>query len=180
MPTLNQVQYRLSGGLSNANPALALGGPMSSQAVGPELFDGVDSLAALRGQVEYRCVYVRNGGTDALPLSRVYVSTPNPVGRIALGLGAVGQSEPQIADERTAPAGVTFSGQTVNAPVAVPSLAAGQAVALWLRRTVQQRAAAGEEAFEVAFAFDGGAGGASVLYFNDAIVTFNDLEVSYQ
>lgn len=177
MPTLNQVQYRLSGGLSNANPALALGGPMSSQAVGPDLFDRVDSLAALRGQVEYRCVYVRNAGPDALPLSRVYVSTPNPVGRIALGLGAVGQSEPQIADERTPPAGVIFGGQSINTPAQVPALPAGQSVALWLRRTVQQRAPAGEEAFEVAFAFDGG--GDAVLSFNDAIVTFNDLEVSF-
>lgn len=178
MPTLNQVQYRLSGGLSNANPALALGGPMSSQAVGPDIFDNVDSLDALRGQVEYRCVYVNNAGPDALPLSLVYVSTPNPVGRIAIGLGSVGQSEPSVADERTAPAGVIFGGQSINTPVEAPELAAGQSFALWLRRTVQQRTQAGQEAFEVAIAFDGGVD--AVLSFNDAIVTFNDLEVSFQ
>jgi hypothetical protein len=112
------------------------------------LFDVVSSAEASAGDVEYRCIYVENtNGTDSLLSAAAFVSsnTPSSDTAIAIGLGtsAIDATEQTVANESTAPAGVTFSAPaTLGAGLAIGDLTAGQHKAIWIRRTVNAAAAA--------------------------------------
>lgn len=117
---LNQRLY-LSGGASNADPKLSIGGAKSSvqlsaTALGA-LFDNISGSEAAAGQDDYRLVYYQNVDTDpvgALDVS-AFLTQPN-VDEVAtgevleLGIAAAGKNAPEtaVAHENTAPVGVTF------------------------------------------------------------------------
>jgi hypothetical protein len=143
------IQYRLSGGAANANANASLGGAKSSNVIsGMRLFDDVTSAEANAGTIEYRCIYVHNAHatlTWQAPKAWLPVNTPSTSTVIEVGLGtsAVNGTEQTVADERTAPAGVTFApAATIGAALALGDIPAGQSRALWLRRTVTAGAAA--------------------------------------
>jgi hypothetical protein len=133
---------RLSGGSGNTNPAASLGGVMSTTTgAGTNLFDDVtaDELAA--GDIEYRCVYLLNNGATSLTAAFVWVrtQTPDVDTVVAIGLAAEGSNATAaaVANENTAPVGVTFSAPTTKAAgLSIGTLTAGQRYAIWIRRTV--------------------------------------------
>ncbi|MBL8471342.1 MAG: hypothetical protein JNM98_06040 [Rhodocyclaceae bacterium] len=149
----SDLEWRLSGGAGNSNPALSLGGAMSATAVDlattlHNLWDMVSGLETAAGDVEYRCIYLLNKSATNTAYGVAEYLAAN-TGRadtfIALGLGTSGISgtEQVIADENTAPAGVTFSAApNLAAAVSPGDLAPGARHALWLRRTVVAGAAA--------------------------------------
>lgn len=146
------IQYRLSGGASNSNPAISLGGVKSSTAAS-NYFDDVSSAEASAGDTEYRCVYVHNNhGTLSLIGAKVFIQTNTPSSDtdVAIGLGssAINGTEQTVADESTAPTGVSFSAPTTFAGgLAIGDLAAGAHKAVWVRRTVNAGAAAYADSF---------------------------------
>ena len=146
------IQYRLSGGASNSDTALSLGGVKSSTAAS-NYFDDVSSTEASAGDTEYRCVYVHNNhGTLSLIGAKVFIQTNTPSSDtdIAIGLGssAINGTEQTVADESTAPSGVSFSAPTTFAGgLAIGDLAAGAHKAVWVRRTVNAGAAAYADSF---------------------------------
>ena len=146
------IQYRLSGGASNSDPALSLGGVKSSTAAS-NYFDDVSSAEASAGDTEYRCVYVHNNhGTLSLIGAKVFIQTNTPSSDtdVAIGLGssAINGTEQTVADESTAPTGVSFSAPTTFAGgLAIGDLAAGAHKAVWVRRTVNAGAAAYADSF---------------------------------
>ena len=146
------IQYRLSGGASNSDPALSLGGVKSSTAAS-NYFDDVSSSEAGTGDTEYRCIYVHNNhGTLSLIGAKVFIQTNTPSSDtdVAIGLGssAINGTEQTVADESTAPAGVSFSAPTTFAGgLAIGDLAAGAHKAVWVRRTVNAGAAAYADSF---------------------------------
>ena len=146
------IQYRLSGGSSNSNPATSLGGVKSSNAAS-NYFDDVSSAEASAGDTEYRCVYVHNNhGTLSLIGAKVFIQTNTPSSDtdVAIGLGssAINGTEQTVADESTAPTGVSFSAPTTFAGgLAIGDLAAGAHKAVWVRRTVNAGAAAYADSF---------------------------------
>ena len=146
------IQYRLSGGASNSDPALSLGGVKSSTAAS-NYFDDVSSAEASAGDTEYRCVYVHNNhGTLSLIGAKVFIqaNTPSSDTDVAIGLGssAINGTEQTVADESTAPTGVSFSAPTTFAGgLAIGDLAAGAHKAVWVRRTVNAGAAAYADSF---------------------------------
>ena len=153
MPIIStDIKLRLSGGAANSNVSLSLGGAKSSvevvSAALHNLFDKVSSAEATAGSVEYRCIYVHNGhGTLDLEDARVFIpnNTPSADTTLAVGLGtaAVNATEQTVANEVTAPAGVSFSEpSTYAAGLAIGNLAAGAHKAIWLRRTITAGAAA--------------------------------------
>ena len=150
MPIIStDIQYRLSGGAANSDPLLSLGGAKSSVAAGTNLFDDVPSAEASAGRIEYRCVYIHNAhGTESyLDPVRLWISanTPSPGTTLDIGLGsaALNAVEQTVANEITAPAGVTFtSPATFGAGIVVPTIPAGQHRSVWIRRTVNAGAAA--------------------------------------
>ena len=146
------IQYRLSGGASNSDPALSLGGVKSSTAAS-NYFDDVSSAEASAGDTEYRCVYVHNNhGTLSLIGAKVFIQTNTPSSDtdVAIGLGssAINGTEQTVANESTAPTGVSFSAPTTFAGgLAIGDLAAGAHRAVWVRRTVNAGAAAYADSF---------------------------------
>lgn len=142
---------RLSGGGSNADGNAALGGAKSSNAASASidaLFDGVSSADAAAGDVEYRCVYLHNGNASSAMLGAVVwisANTPLAGSDLAIGVGtaAVNGTEQTIANENTAPAGVSFSApSSQGAGLALGDIPAGQHKAIWLRRTITAGAGA--------------------------------------
>ena len=146
------IQYRLSGGSSNSDPAASLGGVKSSTAAS-NYFDDVSSAEASAGDTEYRCVYVHNNhGTLSLIGAKVFIqaNTPSSDTDVAIGLGssAINGTEQTVANESTAPTGVSFSAPTTFAGgLAIGDLAAGAHKAVWVRRTVNAGAAAYADSF---------------------------------
>lgn len=154
MPIIaSEIQYRLSGGASNSDPNASLGGVKSSNSLSGTLFDDVSSAQAAAGLVEYRCFYVHNNnGTLTLIAPKVWIqsNTPSATTTVAIGLGtsAQGGTEQTVANEGTAPSGVTFSEPADFATgIALGDIPNGGHRAVWVRRTVTAGTAAVADSF---------------------------------
>ncbi len=161
------LELRLSGGAANTDPNAALGGARSTAGGGViptsltanSIFDDVAGAEEQAGDVEYRCVYVRNSGDVSATLTVVWLSanTVDTGTQIAMGLGssAVDGTEQTVANENTAPTAVTFSEpSSEGAGLSIGTLASGSHKAVWLRRTIDAAAGASNDTFTVASAFD--------------------------
>ena len=143
--TIAEMQIRLSGGAANAAPNASLGGIMSSVAVSTtplnNLFDNVTADQRSTGHIDYRCIYFRNADTvQTLQSARVFIDTQTPSSgtTIDIGLAAGGKNvdAPAIANETTAPAGVTFVPAANDAAaLALTNMAPNDRFAIWVRRT---------------------------------------------
>lgn len=154
MPIITtDIVYRLSGGAANADPLLSLGGARSSAASSATIFDDVTSAEALAGDTEYRLVYVHNAHATLSYLTAaiwIQTQTPSASTDVAIGLAAAGLNgvETAVANENTAPAGVTFSApSTFGAGLALGTLAPGQHFGVWVKRTVTAGAASAADGF---------------------------------
>lgn len=89
----------------------------------------------LAGQIVYRCWFLQNAG-DAQLSVRLYLASADVLA-LALEDPSVGGNVQTIASETTAPVGLTFVSPVGHdhADVLEKTLAAGETVALWLRRT---------------------------------------------
>lgn len=149
----SDIKYRLSGGASNTDPAAALGGAASSTDAGATIFDNVSSAEAQAGDIEYRCVYVRNThATLTLQGARVFIqaNTPNAATNVDIGLGtsAINGTEQTVANEGAAPTGVTFSAPSDFASgLVIGDLAPSASKAVWIRRTVTAGATSSADGF---------------------------------
>lgn len=141
------IQYRLSGGAANADPNASLGGAKSSTQitdnVDNNLFDDVSGAEHTAGRIEYRCFYVHNNhGTLTLTSAVAWIASDTSGAdsdlSIAVGTSAVNGTEQTIANETTAPTGVTWSDAAVSRAtgLALGDIPAGQHRAVWLRRTI--------------------------------------------
>jgi len=154
MPIIStDIKYKLSGGASNADPMLSIGGAKSSVVMPSGIFDDVASGEATSGDVEYRCLYVDNThGTLSLQSAKAWIQAQTPSGDtdVAIGLAAAGlnAAETAVANENTAPAGVTFSAPSSFAGgLSLGTIPAGQYFGLWVRRTVNAAAAGASDSF---------------------------------
>jgi len=146
------IDFRLSGGAANSDPDAALGGAKSSteltDATLENLFSNAPAAESEAGSVKYRCFYVHNNhGSLALQNAEIWISANTPSGdtvaAIGLGTSAVNGTEQTVADEDTAPSGVTFSsadGQD-NA-LSIGNIPADEHKAIWVRRTISAGAGA--------------------------------------
>jgi hypothetical protein len=133
---------RLSGGAANTNVSASLGGAKSSNAAPAGRFGTISGAEAAAGVVKYRCTYVQNGHGTLTAIGAavaVQAETPDSGTTVAVGVGAaaVNAAETAVANETTAPAGVTFGTST-----ALGDIPAGQYRAVWERLTVTAGAAA--------------------------------------
>lgn len=148
----NDIQVRYSGGGSNSDPAASLGGAISSASI-PDatvgnLFPEINEDQTEAGITLYRCFYFRNGhGTLEWRNVKQWVqaNTPSPDTTIAIGVGSSGVNgtEQTIANQTTAPSGVTFAAPTDKASgQTVGNVPAGQHFPVWVRLTVNPGASA--------------------------------------
>lgn len=147
------IKIRLSGGASNAVQIASLGGVRSSTDAAAGVFDDVTSAESAAGDIEYRCVYAfNNHGSLSLTTAIAWLAanTPSATTTIDIGVGtsAVNGTEQTVANENTAPTGITFvAAATQGAGVALGDIPAGQHRAIWLRRTVNAGTAAASDTF---------------------------------
>ena len=150
MPIVSaDIRFRLSGGASNSVHAASIGGAKSSVEADPALlFPTVQSAEAAAGSVKYRCEYIHNAHPTLTMLAAkawLQSNTPSPDTTLDIGVGAaaVNATETAIANEDTAPAGVTFVAAANEAgAVNLGDIPPGQHRAVWVRRTVNAGAAA--------------------------------------
>ena len=148
----SEIKFYLSGGAANADPNASLGGAISSTEIVAaslhNLFDVVSGDESSAGDSEYRCFYIKNTNASlTLQNAKVWVETesPSPDSDELIGLGssAVGGTEQSVADEQTAPSGVTFSQADGEAnALVIGDIPAGSWKAIWIRRDILAGAAA--------------------------------------
>lgn len=154
MPIISSdIKYKLSGGAANADPLLSLGGAISSVDAAATVFDDVSSVEAAAGDVEYRCVYVKNThATLTYQGAKIWIQTQTPSGdtdvAIALGGEGLNGTAEAVANEATAPAGESFSAPSSFAGgLTIGNLAPGDHYPVWVRRTVNAAASVYADSF---------------------------------
>lgn len=103
----SDISLVLSGGSTNTNPNLALGGQPSANTVGMSinnLFSDVTSTESAAGAVDYRCLYLFNDGADPIYTIKLWVDAEIEGGS-TIQIGASVQNESQR---------ITISGATVT------------------------------------------------------------------
>lgn len=157
--TATDIQYFYSMGNTGATgastAAASLGGTVSTTEVtagANNLWDDISSAEATAGRTEYRCIYVKNNhGSLAWQSCVVWVDAGDgtPAGTdldVALDPQAAGttNSSTTIANETTAPGGVTFANTAISkgTGLSIGNIAAGARKAIWLKRTITAGAAA--------------------------------------
>lgn len=147
----------VAGNANASTPAASLGKYISTTVITDNnlnnLFDDVSGTENAALTVDYRCIFIHNNNGSAIQWQTVIAYLLSEVAggaNIAIGVdptaaSAIGSATAQavtIANETTAPAGVTFSSPTtVGAAVALGNINAGSCRALWVRRTATASAA---------------------------------------
>jgi hypothetical protein len=149
------IKFYLSGGAANTNPNASLGGARSSTEIASgslhNLFRKVTGDESAAGITLYRAFYVKNNhATLTWETVKSWFTALPAGGSIAMGLEP--NTTPQsVANETTAPAGVSFTTPTTKAGgVALGDMAAGGEKMLWLRLTIAAgQAASNNNSFSV-------------------------------
>jgi hypothetical protein len=118
----------------------AIGAALTDDALN-NLWDDVSSGDASAGDTEYRCTYVKNThGSLSVPNVKVEIDTDPAESNFEIGLGAAGKNgtESEIADEDTAPGGVSFG----TGALSLGTLATGDFYPIWVKRIVSVGAGA--------------------------------------
>lgn len=132
------------------------------------LFDDVTGDENAASDVEYRCFFVHNAhGSLTYRNAKLWISD-EVAGGASVAIGAdptssslIGSSSAQaveVADESTAPSGVTFSSPVVKASgVSLGNIAAGYCRGVWVRRTAANTTAVNSDGATLSVAGDTGA-----------------------
>ncbi|MBU2025327.1 MAG: hypothetical protein ABIC19_00625 [Patescibacteria group bacterium] len=138
------LKLKLSGGAANSDPNASLGGAVSSEDITDNtlnnLFDDVLGDEHLAGDINYRCVFIKNNSAETAYNVKVWIesNTTGEDSEIQIGEEAAGGSPVQeIADEDTAPSAISFSTADGQANALVlGDMAAGAVYAIWIKRIV--------------------------------------------
>ena len=136
-------RWRLSGGAANADPNASLGGVISSTEVAAgdnNLFDDVTGQQTTDGHTDYRGVYIFNNGDVDLIAPVVWIqdeASSSADIEIAIAAEGVGVTMATIANEITAPSGVSF----VEAPnkaggITLPNIPSSSRKGIWVKRII--------------------------------------------
>lgn len=156
------ISVFLSGGASNIDQAASLGGAISNATAPLEIFGAVP-VEDFSGSVRYRCVYVKATTAQNGLVVWVASETPSLDTTVAIGWGAaINETEDTVANESTAPSGVTFSSPDSRPTGASGGdFSAGDYRALWIRYTITSTSPKPQELFQLGIGSD-----ASSSYFN--------------
>lgn len=136
------IKLYLSGGGSNSDPLLSLGGIISSSQCGSNLLDDIGSAEAAAGDTEYRAFFVKNtSATDTAYATKVWISSNTEATAteimIALADEGVANTIETVGDESTAPTGPVFDyAEDYDNGLTIGDLAPGEAFGVWIKRTV--------------------------------------------
>jgi len=160
------LNWYLSGGAENADPAASLGGVISSTEVDPAtIFDAVSGAEALAGDVEYRCVFFKNIDANAggLQSAVIWIETQTAgADSVKIALDAAGETATAdtVATESAAPdPALTFAAcANKGAGLSLGTLHENDYYGVWIERTVPAEcAAANDNSFVLKVEGDSGA-----------------------
>lgn len=174
--TASDLTFRLSTTAGAAGDSTAQGDPDASlgkyasttevtDATLHNLFDRVSGDENAASDVEYRCMFVVNEhATLTLESAVAWISAEVAGGAsVAIGLDPAGVVDVDaapaqaatIANESTAPAGVTFSAPTTKGTgLAIGDVGPGQCQAVWVRRTAADTGAVDADGATISVAGD--------------------------
>ena len=139
----SDIKFYLSGGASNADPLLSLGGAISSTQAGSNIFANVSSGDAASGKTYYRCIYVKNttGGGLTLESAKVWFQANTPSTTTAVSMALAGEglnaTAETVVDQYTAPSGESFTAPSSSGTaLSLTNIPAGQYYAIWLKLVV--------------------------------------------
>jgi hypothetical protein len=138
----SDIKFYLSGGASNSDPLLSLGGIISSTQAGTNIFANVSSSDAASGKTYYRCIYIKNThATLALESAKVWFQANTPSTTTAVSMALAGEglnaTAETVVDQFTAPVGETFSAPSSSGTsLSLTNVPAGQYYAVWLKLVV--------------------------------------------
>lgn len=118
----------------------AIGAALTDDALN-NLWADVSSAEATSGSTKYRCTYVKNTHASlSVANVKVQIDTDPAESNWEIGLGAAGKNgtETEVADEDTAPGGVSFG----TGSISLGTLAAGDYYPIWIKRIVPAGAGA--------------------------------------
>lgn len=128
----SDIVKRLSGGASNSDVNLSIGGIKSSTAIADATLHNL-----------FDCFYFHNAHASLTALSsKVWIQTNTPstgtTVEIGLGAAAVSATETAVANESTAPAGVTFTATAIDLATGllIGDIPFGQHKAVWVKRVI--------------------------------------------
>lgn len=146
------VAFVKSGGSSNTNQNLSLGGDVSVISPGRNftdnflhnVFDEVTNDEAVSGEYEYRHAYYRNRKTYKVKNVRLFVVSDQtgPYSKIEFAKGTApnGFIEQALIDENTGPAGISDSDWKIPSsvsPILLGDVEAGSTASFFMRRKVE-------------------------------------------
>ena len=141
------LAFHLSGGASNSDPNASLGGTHSSVALSGtamnNLFDDVSAAEATAGDTEYRAIDITNTGDATSTVTKIFMGPETSSTSTQLDMGIEASplgSTTSIANESTAPAGVTFAHYNTGSKLSLPDIAAAAYCRVWVRRVVSAAA----------------------------------------
>ena len=132
-----------------------------------DLFDNISGAENAASDVEYRCIFVHNNNASNTYESVVVYLSAEVGGGAVVAVGAdttaesaIGSGSAQaltVANENTAPSGVSFSSPTTSGTgVALGDIPPGHCKAFWVRRTAANTAALSGDGVTIAVYGDTG------------------------
>lgn len=150
--TSSNIGEYFSGGSGNTSAAASLGGAISTTELTDNtthnIWDQVSSAESSAGDTEYRAIYVKNEhGSLTWQNAAVYISSNTSASdttvEIGLGSSAINGTEQTVANESTAPTGVTFSTAAGSGnALSIGNIPFGQHKAIWIKRIITAAAGA--------------------------------------
>jgi hypothetical protein len=142
------LQFRYTGGASNSDKDLSLGGVASSvQLAGTplnNLFDNISAAQAASGSyIDYRAISLHNAGDATATAVKIWVSSDTTSASTEIDLALDSGTQSIAAPGEAAPSSptLTFSHPNAGGKLAISDIAAGSAQRVWIRRSVTSVAA---------------------------------------
>jgi len=140
------LRFHLTGGAANADPALSLGGVISSvqlvDATLENLFDNVSPAQALAGCTHYRALSFKNASAETAWGAVVFISQETTSADTTIEIAYDATGTQSIVNETTAPTGLSFSTPlSLGAGLALGDVAAGGVRRVWFKRITNAGAA---------------------------------------
>ena len=149
----------LTGGASNSDPNASIGGVVSSvelvNNMKNNLFDKVSAQEAEDGLEDYRCEALKNDHASlTYKGAKVWIRQQTTSSDTAVLIGAsadgINTNPTAIADDSTAPTGVTFtSPATEAAAISIGDIPPGEFFCYWTKRDVDPNAAAAADQYQI-------------------------------
>jgi len=152
-------KYSVTAAAGNTTAGTASGslGDQISTTVIPDatlnaLFDDISGAENAANTVDYRCIFIHNSNSANTLQNAVMWLSAEVAGGASIAIGvdttaasAIGSASAQaltVANENTAPAGVTFTSPTTfGAGISLGNIPNGSCRAVWIRRTAANSAA---------------------------------------